>query len=193
MEIDTERLRIRLAREDEAPLVVDYFARNREHLARWEPEPPPGFYDVGFWRERLAGYAAESVADRGHRVHLFEPDGRRIVGTVGVSNLVRGCFQSANLGFGVCASREGEGLMREACEAVITHAFDVLHLHRLEANHRPENVRSAALLRRLGFVPFGYARDYLHIAGRWVDHVTTQRINVSWTPPLPPDPPAPRT
>ena len=49
--------------------------------------------------------------------------------------------------------------------------FGILNLHRIMANHLPTNVRSANLLRRLGFVPEGYARDYLLIAGRWQDHV----------------------
>jgi ribosomal-protein-alanine N-acetyltransferase len=108
-----------------------------------------------------------------------------VIGTIGMSNVVRGCFHSAHFGFGICASRQGEGIMREAGARVIDHAFDDLHLHRLEANHRPENTRSAMLLRRLGFVPTGYCRDYLFIAGDWVDHVNTQRINPRWVPPPP--------
>ena len=39
------------------------------------------------------------------------------------------------------------------------------------------NERSGAVLRRLGFVPEGYARDYLFIDGAWRDHVLTARIN----------------
>lgn len=183
LELVTDRVVLRLAADHEARAVLDYFARNREHLARWEPEPPAGFYTESFWRERLATYVRERDADRAYRFHLFERPSERVIGTIGISNVARGCFQSATFGFGLCASRQGEGVMHEACEAVIAHAFDVLHLHRLEANHRPENTRSAALLRRLGFVPYGYARDYLLIGGDWVDHVATQRINPRWLPP----------
>jgi ribosomal-protein-alanine N-acetyltransferase len=181
-ELVTGRFALRLADEDEAQLVLDYFLRNRAHLERWEPEPPAGFYTKAFWLDRLAGYRRDRDADRSYRYHVFERPSGRVIGTVGVSNVVRGCFQSGHLGFGLCASREGQGVMREACELVIAHAFDVVNLHRLEANHRPENTRSAQLLRRLGFVPFGYARDYLLIAGHWVDHVNTQRINPRWLP-----------
>lgn len=178
----TDRLVLRLAAEHEAGAVLDYFRRNRAHLARWEPEPPPGFYTEAFWLDRLASYRREREGDRAHRFHLFEKPSERVIGTVGISNVSRGCFQSATFGFGLCASREGEGVMREACEAVIAHAWEALNLHRLEANHRPENTRSSALLRRLGFVPFGYARDYLRIAGDWVDHVNTQLVNPRWMP-----------
>jgi ribosomal-protein-alanine N-acetyltransferase len=185
-ELVADRFALRLAREHEAGAVLDYFRRNREHLGRWEPEAPAGFYTEAFWLERLATYRRDRDADRAHRFHVFERPSERVIGTIGLSNVVRGCFHSAHFGFGLCASRQGEGLMREACEMVIAHTWDTLQLHRLEANHRPENTRSAVLLRRLGFMPYGYARDYLLIAGSWVDHVNTQLINPRWTPPAPP-------
>jgi ribosomal-protein-alanine N-acetyltransferase len=37
----------------------------------------------------------------------------------------------------------------------------------------PTNERSGRLLRRLGFVVEGYARDYLFIGGQFRDHVLT--------------------
>jgi ribosomal-protein-alanine N-acetyltransferase len=41
----------------------------------------------------------------------------------------------------------------------------------------PTNERSAALLRRLGFVVEGYARDYLFIGGKFRDHILTSLTN----------------
>ena len=48
---------------------------------------------------------------------------------------------------------------------------------RLQANHVPENERSARVLERLGFEREGYARDYLFIGGRWRDHVLTALLH----------------
>ena len=56
------------------------------------------------------------------------------------------------------------------------YSFDELGLHRIMANHQPENERSARLLERLGFEREGYARSYLHIAGAWRDHVLTALV-----------------
>ncbi|MFD2447620.1 GNAT family N-acetyltransferase [Vogesella fluminis] len=67
--------------------------------------------------------------------------------------------------------------MREAVEAVIAFAFGTLKLHRVQANYQPENERSAALLKRLGFQIEGHARDYLFLNGAWRDHVLTSLIN----------------
>lgn len=180
--LTTDRVVLRLATEQEAKLVLDYFVRNRAHLAPWEPAPPTSFYTEAFWLERLAHFRRERAAGTSARFHMFEKPSGRVIGSIGISNVVRGCFHSAHLGFGLDASREGQGVMREALEAVIGWCWDELGLHRLEANHQPQNLKSAALLRRLGFTPIGYARDYLLIDGKWVDHVLNQRLNPRWAP-----------
>lgn len=183
VQLSTPRLELRAALPTEAALVVDYFARNRTHLSAWEPAPPPRFYEVPFWEQRLEQYGAEEAEGRNVRLHLFERRTGRVIGTVGVANIVRGAFHSAHLGFGLDERSQGSGLMREALEAVIEHAFGPMNLHRLEANHQPHNLKSAGLLRRLGFVPQGYARDYLFIAGEWRDHVQTALLNPHWVRP----------
>ena len=66
--------------------------------------------------------------------------------------------------------------MGEALGALIEYAFTELELHRLMANYRPENERSAAVLARLGFEREGFARDYLYIDGAWRDHVLTALV-----------------
>jgi ribosomal-protein-alanine N-acetyltransferase len=66
--------------------------------------------------------------------------------------------------------------MFEALQASIAYMFHEQDLHRIMANHVPENVRSAALLQRLGFEREGYAREYLKINGIWRDHVLTALV-----------------
>ena len=63
------------------------------------------------------------------------------------------------------------------------HAFETLQLHRVTANYQPTNERSAKLLRRLGFVVEGYARDMLYMRGTFRDHVLTSLANPAWQPP----------
>lgn len=67
--------------------------------------------------------------------------------------------------------------MTEAPAACIDFAFDARRLHRIQANDRPDNDRSARLLARLGFEREGYANDYLFIDGAWRDQVLTARLN----------------
>ena len=67
--------------------------------------------------------------------------------------------------------------MQEILTAAIDYLFREQGLHRIMACYMPANLRSGALLERLGFEREGYAREYLMINGRWEDHILTSLIN----------------
>jgi ribosomal-protein-alanine N-acetyltransferase len=93
-----------------------------------------------------------------------------VAGVVNVSEIVRGSFRSAYLGYYVFAGFERRGVMQAGLEAVVRHMFRVEDLHRLEANIQPTNRASRALAKSCGFVKEGYSPRYLKIGGRWRDH-----------------------
>jgi ribosomal-protein-alanine N-acetyltransferase len=93
-----------------------------------------------------------------------------LVGVFTISQIVRGYFQSAYLGYYASARHAGKGLMGESMALVLDHAFGPLALHRLEANIQPGNAPSVALARGAGFRLEGYSPRYLLIGGRWRDH-----------------------
>src|SRR5687768_4799624 len=93
-----------------------------------------------------------------------------LVGIFTISQIVRGYFQSAYLGYYASARHAGKGLMGESMVLVLDHAFGPLALHRLEANIQPGNAASVALARSAGFRLEGYSPRYLLIGGRWRDH-----------------------
>ena len=97
-------------------------------------------------------------------------DDGELVGVFTVSQIVRGYFQSAYLGYYASARHAGKGLMSEAMQLVLDLAFGPLALHRLEANIQPANTPSIALARRAKFRLEGYSPRYLLIGGRWRDH-----------------------
>lgn len=96
--------------------------------------------------------------------------GGEIVGVFTISQIVRGAFQSAFLGYYGSAAHARQGYMRSALRLVLDHAFGTLRLHRLEANIQPGNVPSIALARGGGFRLEGFSPRYLLIGGRWRDH-----------------------
>jgi len=103
-----------------------------------------------------------------------------IVGAISLSEVVRGVFQSAYLSYYGSARHAGKGLMREGLLLFLGHAFRALKLHRVEANIQPENVRSVALVRSLGFHQEGFSPRYLKISGRWRDHERWALLAEDW-------------
>ena len=93
-----------------------------------------------------------------------------LAGVVNANEIVRASFQSAFLGYFAFAPFEGTGRMEAGLRAMLREAFGILGLHRLEANIQPENLRSIALVSRLGFRLEGVSPRYLKIRGRWRDH-----------------------
>jgi [ribosomal protein S5]-alanine N-acetyltransferase len=178
--IKTERLLLTLPSEEAAPRVLAFFEENREHLARWTPAPPEGYYTESYWRERLRQSREDFERDQAMKLVLFlreQGTSGAVIGVCNFTNFVRGPFQACYLGYSLDYRFEGRGLMSEAVRAAVAYAFDQLRLHRIMANYIPINERSGKLLRRLGFVVEGYAHDYLLIAGRWQDHILTSLTN----------------
>ena len=112
--------------------------------------------------------AAATRPDRCFLVCRREDDA--LVGVYNVSQIARGFFESAYLGYYAFAPTAGTGLMAEGLELVMRHCFRRLKLHRLEANIQPDNERSKRLVERAGFRYEGYSPRYLKIGGRWRDH-----------------------
>ncbi|MFO0759643.1 MAG: GNAT family N-acetyltransferase [Byssovorax sp.] len=178
-DITTERLRLTILPPDEARRLLTYAVENDAHLAPWEPPRPEGYFTEAYWRRRLTQNLDEHARDRSLRLTILprgEPDAP-ILGHVNFNSFIRGAFQACTLGYSMDHRWEGRGLMREALEGAIAHLFGPLAMHRVMANYIPGNERSGRLLRRLGFVVEGYARDYLFIGGAWRDHVLTALTN----------------
>lgn len=126
-------------------------------------------------RKAFAAYVERATA-RGVGSLICLREDHAIVGVANLSEIVRGYFQSAYLGFYGSAPYVGQGLMREGVGLLLKHAFQDLRLHRVEANVQPANTRSLALIKALGFRKEGYSPRYLKICGRWRDHERWARL-----------------
>jgi ribosomal-protein-alanine N-acetyltransferase len=93
-----------------------------------------------------------------------------IVGLFEFSDVARGAFQNAYLGYWVGEPYARQGYMREGMQLALRFAFSELRLHRVEANIQPGNTPSLALAKKSGFRREGFSPRYLKIGGRWRDH-----------------------
>ncbi len=177
------RTLLRLAQPADVPAIIRYYTENETHLAPFEPIRSAGFYTEHYWSREVEQRLAEFEADQSLRLFLFKRENPDIIiGSLNFANFIRGAFQSCTLGYSIAAAEQGKGYMSEALKIGIHYGFYELNLHRVIASYLPHNQRSGGLLKRLGFVVEGYARDYLMIAGQWQDHVITSLINPDWQP-----------
>jgi ribosomal-protein-alanine N-acetyltransferase len=159
---DDARVHLRvLARSDRDEFLA--LARESRELHRpwtYPPERADQFDDL-FARSRRDDFVCLLAC-------VNETD--EIAGVFTISQIVRGAFQSAYLGYYAHERHSRQGLMREAMEQVLDHTFGPLALHRLEANIQPGNQPSIALARGAGFRLEGFSPRYLLIGGQWRDH-----------------------
>jgi len=173
--IETDRLSLTLGAPATAARFATFALENEDHLGPWEPPRPEGYFTETYWQRRLEKNRDELARDVSLRLSIFrrnDPDGP-VLGHVNFSQIVRGSAQSCYLGYSLDRRCVGRGMMTEALAGALPFVFDELGLHRVQANYIPTNERSGRVLRRLGFVVEGYARDYLFIGGAWRDHVLT--------------------
>ena len=103
-----------------------------------------------------------------------------LLGAIEFTQIVRGLFQSAYLGYFLGVRFQDRGYMGEALGLAVGFAFRELGLHRIEANVQPSNEKSRRLLKRLGFAKEGFSRRYLKIASRWRDHERWALLAEDW-------------
>lgn len=146
-------------------------ARNSEWLEQWEatsPRPatggPPTFAEY----VRLLASQARAGTSLPFAVEL---DGE-LVGQLTVSGITYGSLCSANIGYWIGEQAAGRGVIPTGVAMAIDYSFDVLGLHRVEINIRPENGPSLRVAEKLGLRDEGIRERYLHIQGRWCDHRT---------------------
>src|SRR5688500_5408490 len=140
---DGARVRLRVLERPDRDAFLALARESRQLHRPWTypPERADQFDDL-FARSRRDDFVClvATVADDG-----------AIAGVFTISQIVRGAFQSAYLGYYAHGRFARQGLMREAMEQLLDHAFGPLALHRLEANIQPGNEPSIALARGAGF------------------------------------------
>ena len=138
-------------------------ARRSKSLHRGWVHPPTRHEDAEELAKRRQG-----PADYGYVIHELETGA--VAGYIEITNIIRGPFQSAYLGYYMFKGYERQGFMKWAMGVIIKKAWNDLKLHRLEANIQPGNAASIALVKNLGFTKEGYSPAYLKVGGRWRDH-----------------------
>ena len=126
-------------------------------------------------REIVAGNTNESMLKWGIALR----DSNTVIGTTTLFhlNLDNG---RAEIGYALASAYWGKGYMNEALQALLSHAFGVMNLRRLEADVDPRNTASIRTLERLGFQREGFLRERWHVCGEIQDALFYGLLRREW-------------
>lgn len=105
----------------------------------------------------------------------------QLIGTCTLFQIDEQCSR-AELGYLLGSFAWGQGFMREALRAFLSHAFAEMNLRRIEADTDPRNEPSLRLLASLGFVKEGHFRERWVVDGEVSDSAMFGLLRREWVP-----------
>jgi ribosomal-protein-alanine N-acetyltransferase len=161
---------IRPLEPSDAAAMLEVRSRNDEFLRPFEPLKPDDYLTLGAQRQEIERSAQDWRADRGYAFGIFSTTPSELIGRLALSNVARGAWQNATLGYFVDQAHNGRGHCTEAVALVLEFAFIYANLHRVQAAVLLRNEASARVLEKNGFRFEGTSKSYLRINGVWEDH-----------------------
>jgi ribosomal-protein-serine acetyltransferase len=172
-----DRTCLRLFEESDAGELYDVVLANREYLSRWMPWAPKQTPENALEFIRIS--RRQLAENNGFQAAIVD-DGA-IIGTIGFHRLDWENL-STSIGYWIAEPAQGRGIVTRAVAHLVDHAFGVWKLNRVEIHAAPDNERSQAIPRRLGFSEEGVLRQAERVGDRFVDHVVYAMLAADWRP-----------
>ena len=166
---------MRVLTPEDAKELTEYYIRNKEHLASFEPAREKEFYTVESQKSILNDNYTQFLNGTAIDFGIFKEE--KIIGKLRISSILYGIVKSGILGYSIDKLEQGKGIMTSAVKLVTEYAFNELGMHRIEASVLVDNEKSKRVLHKCGFKELGLNEKYLFIDGVWRDHITFFKIN----------------
>jgi ribosomal-protein-alanine N-acetyltransferase len=173
--LDTNRLRLRWISAADTDAFYAVYS-NAEVMRYWSTPPLTD-------RAAAASLIAKIQEDWQRRVILkwgIAPlINDQLIGSITLFNLDFN-HRRAEIGYALGREYWRQGYMNEALTAVLNYAFEVLDLHRIEADVDPRNTGSVRTLEKLGFQREGYLRERWQVSGEIQDAFFYGLLKQEW-------------
>ena len=140
---------------------LDYYSSNKDHLERWHPTTPNGFYTFKYQEKKINEQL--KLVDNGESAQ-FVIINKTNTQMLGHCNYTKIKDSKCWLGYSISTEFEGKSVMYEALELTSAYVMKNLKIKEIRAGILPENQRSIRLIKRLRFVYVG-EKDELEING----------------------------
>ena len=162
-----EDVTLRLIRMRDWKKIESIQLGNRDWFRQWEATNPTGPLNLDF-RSSIRGLLRQ-LAEQTALPLVIEYRGE-VVGQLNVSNILHGSVGTAFIGYWISPEFAGLGITPIAVALATDYSFNVIGLHRIEIDIRPENESSIRVVRKLGFRYEGTKLAFIHINNAWRDH-----------------------
>lgn len=169
--LETERMTLRLPQHADWRAWAGLRETSAAFLTPWEPTWAADHLSRKAFTNRVYWASRAEASGSALPLLLIRRQDQVLLGAITMDNIRRGPAQAGTLGYWMGEVHARQGYMREAIQAVVHHAFNVMDLSRIEAACLPENLPSRGVLEKTGFKYEGVAQSYLQINGRWRNHV----------------------
>lgn len=173
-QLETRRLLLREVRPEDSQAIFSYYS---DHLVtKYFMEPLTNQKQA---EEIAQEYIEYYRAGTGLVWAITLKGDPTLVGTCGYEIFSR-YDKRGEIGYDLALAYWGQGLMKEALQAVIAYSFDILSLNRIQAYIMAENERSIMLLKSLHFEVEGVLREHRWFKGKYIDNVLMSLLKKDW-------------
>ena len=148
--IETKRLVIRCWEPKDAPLMQRSTAESKEHLLSFMPWAADEPQSVELKVERIRFFRGKFDRSEDFVYGIFDPDETRALGGTGLHTRLNG--NALEIGYWLHKDFINRGLITESTAALTRVAFEVYHVERMEIHCSVENLASAAVPHKLGYI-----------------------------------------
>jgi len=162
--LETERLNLTQIMDDDAQRFHE-IRTNSKVLEFLDRDPDK---DVVATLKKLREITQSRLENKSVNWGLRLKTSGELIGDLGIWRLDKLHFRG-EVGYSMHPDFHGKGLMTEALNRVLDYAFQEVKFHSLCANTHPNNERSMALLKRVGFKQEAYFTENYYYNGKFGD------------------------
>lgn len=108
-------------------------------------------------------------------ISLAEASGT-MIGTICLWNILKEHYR-AEVGYMLHPNQWNKGIMKEALLAVTEYGFNTMKLHSIEARINADNMASAVLLEKAGYIREAYFKEDFYFRGKFIDSAVYSILN----------------
>ena len=170
--LETERLLLR--RVDKNDIKEVFALRSNPETMKYIPRPLVKTDQDAL--DHIAMIENKIETNEGINWAITLNDNPKLIGIIGHYRIKPEHYR-AEIGYMILPEFNGKGIITEAVREVVKYGFDIIKLHSIEAIIDPENLASAKVLEKNGFIKEAHLKENEFYEGRFLDSVIYSIIN----------------